>query len=55
MMAGATTSTASLGAIQQSLFAIPGMPEVRLALPALGYAVAYPAAYWLHYQHAVRS
>lgn len=41
--AGATTNTPSLGAAQQSLASFPGMSAERAALPALAYAVTYPA------------
>jgi putative transport protein len=44
MLAGATTNTPSLGAVQQTLATLPGISEDRLALPALVYAVSYPAA-----------
>lgn len=44
MLSGATTNTPSLGAAQQTLAAVSGITEDRLALPALAYAVTYPAA-----------
>jgi putative transport protein len=44
LLAGATTNTPSLGAAQQTLATIPGIAEDRLALPAMAYAVTYPAA-----------
>ena len=44
MLSGATTNTPSLGAAQQTLATLPGVSEDRLALPALAYAVTYPAA-----------
>jgi putative transport protein len=44
MLSGATTNTPSLGAAQQTLAALPGVTEDRLALPAVAYAVCYPAA-----------
>jgi len=44
MLSGATTNTPSLGAAQQTLAAVPGVSDDRLALPALAYAVSYPAA-----------
>jgi len=44
MLSGATTNTPSLGAAQQTLATLPGVSEDRLALPALAYAVSYPAA-----------
>lgn len=44
VLAGATTNTPSLGAAQQTLAAVPGLSDARLALPALAYAVSYPAA-----------
>ena len=43
LLAGATTNTPSLGAAQQALATLPGIPADRAALPALAYAVAYPA------------
>ena len=44
LLSGATTNTPSLGAAQQALATLPGVSEDRLALPALAYAVVYPAA-----------
>lgn len=44
VLSGGTTNTTSLGAVQQSLGTLPGISEDRLALPALAYAVTYPAA-----------
>ncbi|MCI0744827.1 MAG: putative transporter, partial [Verrucomicrobia subdivision 3 bacterium] len=44
LLSGATTNTPSLGAAQQTLATMPGVSEDRLALPALAYAVSYPAA-----------
>jgi len=44
ILSGGTTNTPSLGAAQQMLTTIRGMPEDRLALPALAYAVTYPGA-----------
>jgi putative transport protein len=44
LLSGATTNTPSLGAAQQTLATLPGVAEDRLALPALAYAVTYPAA-----------
>jgi putative transport protein len=44
MLSGATTNTPSLGAAQQTLATLPGVTEDRTALPALAYAVCYPAA-----------
>jgi putative transport protein len=44
LLSGATTNTPSLGAAQQTLATLPGVSEDRLALPALAYAVSYPAA-----------
>jgi putative transport protein len=41
---GAVTNTPSLGASSQTLGMLPGIAPDRLALPALGYAVAYPMA-----------
>ena len=43
LLSGATTNTPSLGAAQQALSTIPGVSSDRAALPALAYAVAYPA------------
>jgi putative transport protein len=43
LFSGATTNTPSLGAAQQALGTLPGFPAERAALPALAYAVAYPA------------
>ena len=39
---GATTNTPALGAAQEALKSLPNIPQDRLGLPALGYAVAYP-------------
>ena len=44
MKPGASTNTPSLGAGAQSLSSIAGIEPDRLALPALAYAVTYPAA-----------
>jgi putative transport protein len=44
VLTGATTNTPSLGAAQQTLATVPGVAADRLALPALAYAVTYPAA-----------
>jgi putative transport protein len=41
---GATTNTPSLAAATQALTALGNMDDDRLALPALAYAVTYPAA-----------
>ena len=41
---GAVTNTPSLGASSQTLSTLPNIAPDRLALPALGYAVAYPMA-----------
>src|SRR6187401_991353 len=41
---GAVTNTPSLGAGSQTLSTLPNIVPDRLALPALGYAVAYPTA-----------
>jgi putative transport protein len=41
---GAVTNTPSLGAASQTLSILPNIEPDRLALPALGYAVAYPGA-----------
>ena len=43
LLAGATTNTPSLGAAQQVLATPPGVSADRANLPALAYAVAYPA------------
>jgi putative transport protein len=43
MLSGAVTNTPSLGAAQQTLSILPGVAEDRVALPALAYAVSYPA------------
>lgn len=43
LLAGATTNTPSLGAAQQTLASFPGVSTERAALPALAYAVSYPA------------
>ncbi len=42
IFAGATTNTPSLGAAQEALNALTGIAADRLALPAMGYAIAYP-------------
>jgi len=42
IFSGATTNTPSLGAAQEALKQMPGIDPLRLSLPALGYAVAYP-------------
>lgn len=44
VMAGATTNTPSLGAMQDTMRSIPGFSSDLLAMPGLGYAVAYPGA-----------
>jgi putative transport protein len=44
VLAGATTNTPSLGAAQQTLAGLPEVSAERAALPALAYAVTYPAA-----------
>jgi putative transport protein len=44
VFSGATTNTPSLGAAQHTLSGLPGVTEERAALPALAYAVSYPAA-----------
>ena len=44
VFAGATSSTSSLGAAQQTLAALPSVSAERAALPGLAYAVSYPAA-----------
>src|SRR5438046_2315067 len=40
---GATTNTPSLGAAQQALDTLAGFPADRASMPALAFAVAYPA------------
>jgi len=42
--AGATTNTPALGAGTQAIGAMPGITADQLAMPALAYAVTYPAA-----------
>ena len=42
IFAGATTNTPALGAAQEALQTLPGIPAARVADSALGYAVAYP-------------
>lgn len=42
ILTGATTNTPSLGAAQQALKSLPGITDDIAAMPALGYAVAYP-------------
>ena len=44
IFSGASTNTPSLGAGSQTLSALPGIAADRLTLPALAYAVTYPAA-----------
>lgn len=44
IFSGASTNTPSLGAGTQTLGTLPGIRPDRLALPALAYAVTYPAA-----------
>lgn len=44
IFSGASTNTPSLGAGTQTLQAMDGVSPDRLALPALAYAVTYPAA-----------
>jgi putative transport protein len=44
LLAGATTNTPSLGAAQETLASLPGVTDERAALPAVAYAVSYPAA-----------
>ncbi|GAA5129205.1 putative transporter [Luteolibacter yonseiensis] len=44
IFSGASTNTPSLGAATQTLGTIPGIATDRLTLPALAYAVTYPAA-----------
>ena len=42
LFSGSTTNTPSLGAVQQTMNSIPGIPESQLALPALAYSAVYP-------------
>lgn len=42
LFSGATTNTPSLGAAQQALKTLPGLPAEATSLPALAYAVSYP-------------
>jgi len=44
VLAGATTNTPALGAMQDTLKSIPGITPDLLSMPGLGYAVAYPGA-----------
>lgn len=44
IFSGASTNTPSLGAASQSLGTMPGVSADQLTLPALAYAVTYPAA-----------
>jgi putative transport protein len=44
LLAGATTNTPSLGAVQQVLANVPNVAQDRLAFPAIAYAVSYPGA-----------
>ena len=44
IFSGASTNTPSLGAASQTLAMMPDIEADRLALPALAYAVTYPAA-----------
>ena len=44
IFSGASTNTPSLGAATQTLGTLPGITPDRLTLPALAYAVTYPAA-----------
>jgi putative transport protein len=44
IFSGASTNTPSLGASTQALGTLPGLAPDRLTLPALAYAVTYPAA-----------
>lgn len=44
IFSGASTNTPSLGAGTQTLSTVPGITDDRLTLPALAYAVTYPAA-----------
>jgi putative transport protein len=43
LFSGATTNTPSLGAAEQVIGAMAGVDPARSALPALAYAVSYPA------------
>jgi putative transport protein len=42
LFTGGTTNTPALGAAQEALRSMAGIDPARLALPTLGYAVAYP-------------
>lgn len=42
VFSGATTNTPALGAAQEAMKNLPDVDPARLALPGLGYAVAYP-------------
>ena len=42
LFAGATTNTPALGAVQEALHNLPGALPSQIALPGLGYVVAYP-------------
>ncbi len=42
LFAGATTNTPALGAVQEAVKNLPHVSPEHLALPALGYAIAYP-------------
>ena len=44
LLAGATTNTPTLGAVQQALTVLPGVSLDRQELPTLAYAVSYPVA-----------
>jgi AspT/YidE/YbjL antiporter-like protein len=44
ILSGATTNTPSLGAAQQALTSVSSISDDRQILPALAYAVTYPAA-----------
>jgi AspT/YidE/YbjL antiporter-like protein len=44
VLSGATTNTPSLGAAEQALATLPDLSDARQSLPALAYAVTYPAA-----------
>ncbi len=44
VLSGAGTNTPSLGAVEGALASIPDLDPQRQALPAMGYAIAYPFA-----------
>lgn len=42
LFSGSTTNTPSLGAVQQTMDSMSGIPEAQKALPALAYSAVYP-------------